>query len=104
MSMASLDVPVSGLKLCNLHGERWLEPLSMEAVVDNKANQHGSQLRNSNHSRSSSVPQALQHHLNGLQHGAEYLARGQGLRLLGPEGPERLQQRHPDFEFFHTRH
>ena len=99
------DIPVAGLKLCNLHGERWLEPLSMDAFVDNKASQHGSQLHSSNRARSiSSAPLALQHHLNALQHHAEYLARGQGLRLPGPEGLERLQQRHPDFEFFHTRH
>jgi len=104
-STSSLDVSVAGFKLCNLHGERWLEPLSMDAVVDNKATQHGSQLRNSHRPHSnSSVPPALQHHLNALQHGAEYLARGHALRLLGPDGPERLQQRHPDFEFFHTRH
>ena len=77
----------------------------MDAVVDNKATQHGSQLRNSHRPHSnSSVPPALQHHLNALQQGAEYLARGHALRLLGSDGPERLQQRHPDFEFFHTRH
>ncbi|KAA6423174.1 MAG: hypothetical protein FRX49_07161 [Trebouxia sp. A1-2] len=104
-STSFLDVSVAGFKLCNLHGERWLEPLSMDAVVDNKATQHGSQLRNSHRPHSnSSVPPALQHHLNALQQGAEYLARGHALRLLGPDGPERLQQRHPDFEFFHTRH
>ena len=101
----TLDVPVAGLKLCNLHGERWLEPLSLETVADHKMSQHGTQLRNSNapHPKSS-VPQALQLRLNGLQQSAEHLARGQGLRLLRPWGLERLQQRHPDFEFFHTRH
>ena len=101
----SVDIPVTGLKLCNLHGERWLEPLSMDGVIDNKVSQHGSQLRSNHRSQaSSSVAQALQHHLTGLQQNAEYLARGQGLRLLGSEGLERLQQRHPDFEFFRTRH
>lgn len=101
----TVDIPMAGLKLCNLHGERWLEPLSMDALVDNRASQHGSQLHSNNRGRSvSSAPLALQHHLNALQHHAEYLARGQGLRLQVPEGLERLQQRHPDFEFFHTRH
>ena len=96
----TVEIPIAGLKLCNLHGERWLEPLSMDA------SQHGSQSRsNSNRGQTVSSPSPiLQHHLNSLQHHAEYLARAQGLRLQGPEGLERLQQRHPDFEFFHTRH
>lgn len=70
------------------------------------ATQDGSsQLRSSNRGESmSSPPPMLQHRLNALQQHAQYLARAQGLRLQGPEGLERLQQRHPDFEFFHTRH
>ena len=101
----TVSMPIAGLKLCNLHGERWLEPLSMDAVLENKALQHGSQLRNSSRGESiGAAPPALQHRLNALQHHAEYLARGQGLWLQGPQRLERLQQRHPDFEFFHTRH
>ena len=101
----TVDLPIAGLKLCNLHGERWLEPLSIDALVDNKASHHGSQLRSSSRNQNaSSAPLPLQHHLNALQHHAEYLARGQGLQMQGSQGPERLQQRHPDFEFFHTRH
>ena len=96
----TMDLPIAGLKLCNLHGERWLEPLSMDASQPGS-----SQVRSSNRGQTvSSPPPILQHHLNALQHHAEYLARAQGLRLQGSEGLERLQQRHPDFEFFHTRH
>ncbi|KAL3150524.1 hypothetical protein ABBQ32_000341 [Trebouxia sp. C0010 RCD-2024] len=94
-----VELPVAGLKLCNLHGERWLEPLNMDASL------HGSQQRSSNRGQTASLPPAiLQNHLNALQHHAEYLARAQGLRLQGPEGLELLHQRHPDFEFFQTRH
>lgn len=96
----TLEMPIAGLKLCNLHGERWLEPLSMDSSQDGS-----SQLRSSHRGESvSSPPPMLQHRLNALQQHAQYLARAQGLRLQGPEGLERLQQRHPDFEFFHTRH
>ena len=96
----TVDLPIAGLKLCNLHGERWLEPLSMDP-----SHLGSSQLRSSNRGQTaSSPPPILQHRLHALQHHAEYLARAQGLRLQGPEGLERLQQRHPDFEFFHTRH
>ena len=96
----TMNLPIAGLKLCNLHGERWLEPLSMDASQPGS-----SQLRSSNRGQTVSSPAPiLQHRLNALQYHAEYLARAQGLRLQGPEGLERLQQRHPDFEFFHTRH
>lgn len=92
--VSALHLPIAGLKLCNLHGERWLEPLGMDTSQ-----------RSSNRGQSLGSPSPiLQHRLNALQHHAEYLARGQGLRLQGPEGLEHLQQRHPDFEFFHTRH
>ena len=97
-----MELPIAGLQFCNLHGERWLEPLTMESVADNKANVHGSQLRNNNRGNSS-PPQHLQQHISSLQQHAEYLARGHGLRLISTNGIERLQQRHPDFEFFHTR-
>lgn len=94
-----VELPIAGLKLCNLHGERWLEPLSMDAAL------HGSQVRSSSRGQIASLPPAiLQHHLSALEHHAEYLARAQGLRLQGSKGLERVHQRHPDFEFFQTRH
>ena len=102
-AVPKLEIPIAGLKFCNLHGERWLEPLTMESVAENRASMHGSQLRNA-HRGNSSLPQVLQQHLSSLQHHAEYLARGHGLRLHGLDGHGRLQQRHPDFEFFHTRY
>lgn len=93
-------LPICGLKLCNLHGERWFEPLSLDTVAS-RPYLHDGQPRAAN---ARSVPQNVQYHLNGLQRNAEYMARGLGLRLTGSRGPERVQQRHPDFEFFHTRH
>lgn len=93
-------LPICGLKLCNLHGERWFEQLSLDTMA-NRASQHDAQSRAAN---ARSVPQGVQYHLNGLQRNAEYMARGAGLRLMTPRGLERVQQRHPDFEFFHTRH
>ena len=93
-------LPISGLKLCNLHGERWFEPLSLDTVAQ-RPYQHDGQPRTA---VSKSVPQSVQYHLKGLQRNAEYMARGLGLRLIVSGSLERVQQRHPDFEFFHTRH
>lgn len=91
-------LPIAGLKLCNLQGERWFEPLNLESM-SNRRHDGPSQAPTAR-----SVPHNVQYQLNGLQRGAEYMARGLGLRLTTAKGVERVQQRHPDFEFFHTRH
>ena len=96
----SLELPIAGLKLCNLHGERWFEPLSLDSASTRSTQQNDRSHASSTHS----MPHAVQYTLNGLQRTAQYMARGTGMSLVGPKGSERLQQRHPDFEFFHTRH
>lgn len=92
----SLQLPISGLKLCNLHGERWFEPLSLDNVPSRLG-------QRSDAASNRAMPRNVQHMLNGLQQTAQYMARGTAMRLATPKGVERLQQRHPDFEFFHTR-
>ena len=100
--LRSFTVPITGLKWCNLHGERWLEPLNAVQAF---------QEHNQGASGAMSMPQTqgpsaeAQHcQLQELQLHAEHLARGHGLRLLHDQGRlHRVHQRHPDFEFFHSR-
>ena len=93
----SLELPISGLKLCNLHGERWFEPLSLDNVPTRSSQRNDA-------ASNRAMPRNVQYTLSVLQRTAQYMARGTGMRLVTPKGAERLQQRHPDFEFFHTRH
>jgi len=123
--LGSWPVPVHGLKWYNMHGERWLEPLTDGQAAGSRDEQQqgggngggssyggrggGPNNRNNRQFSQAQYVQArnidIHYHavLGELQATAERFARGRGLRLLGQMGAEELRVRHPDFEFFHTR-
>ncbi|GAX76531.1 hypothetical protein CEUSTIGMA_g3977.t1 [Chlamydomonas eustigma] len=91
--VAIMPLQVVGLKWYNMHGERWLEALSDDdrSTVSPRQQQQQQQ------------DPAWQAHLKELQGTAERIARGHGLRVLGPMGATEVKQWHPDFEFFNNR-
>ena len=107
---SEIQLQVVGLKWYNMHGERWLEPMSDEEAIRQQQQQYT--LSSGTESGATSgrrvprpvIDHAWQVHLGELQGTAERLARGQGLRLLGPKGAEEVKsRRHSDFEFFNSR-
>ena len=107
-----VKLQVVGLKWYNMHGERWLEPISNEEALRQQRQQYtlpgggGSDggVPGGRRTPRPAIDHAWQAHLGELQLTAERLARGHGLRVLGPAGPEESKsRRHSDFEFFNSR-
>jgi hypothetical protein len=104
-----------GLTWYNMHGERWLEPLaihpergdvvSLLRVMEDTAPPHipRSTSRRDIRLAAQQMDMHFTAHLRELQATAERLARGYGLRMLGPMGAQELKLKHPDYEFFSSR-
>eukprot|EP00798_Chlamydomonas_sp_ICE-L_P015679 gene15679-21784_t len=122
--IAIMPLQVVGLQWYNMHGERWMEPLSdshpgsgssgatasgSHTPTSGPGDRASGGRRNVSNSRYAGyTPSYLQDvpwqaHLSELQATAERLSRGFGLRMLGPNGSENPRLRHPDYEFFSSR-